>query len=117
MPLNSEHWKTIRVGDTGKIVTGKTPPTSHEEFFNGNVPFITPTDIDEETYSAKTERYLSDLACNTYGNYLLPKGSICVVCIGATIGKICMTKEPSFTNQQINRVIVNLFIMISPVYM
>jgi len=32
--------------------------------------------------------------------------SICFVSIGSTIGKICMVKEPSYTNQQINSIIV-----------
>jgi type I restriction enzyme S subunit len=38
---------------------------------------------------------------------MLPERAVCVVCIGATIGKVCMTSRPSFTNQQINSVIVN----------
>ena len=38
---------------------------------------------------------------------MLPARSICVVCIGATIGKTCMTDRPSFSNQQVNSVIVN----------
>jgi len=38
---------------------------------------------------------------------MLPERAVCVVCIGATIGKVCMTGEPSFTNQQINSVVVN----------
>jgi type I restriction enzyme S subunit len=38
---------------------------------------------------------------------MLPERSVCVVCIGATIGKVCMTARPSFTNQQINSVVVN----------
>jgi len=37
----------------------------------------------------------------------LPARSVCVVCIGATIGKICLTNRPSFTNQQINSIVVN----------
>ncbi|MCP4537533.1 MAG: hypothetical protein GY832_10335 [Chloroflexi bacterium] len=36
----------------------------------------------------------------------LPKNTTCVVCVG-TIGKIYLTSETSFTNQQINSVIVD----------
>ena len=38
---------------------------------------------------------------------MLPSRAVCVVCIGATIGKVCMTDRPSFTNQQINSIVVN----------
>src|SRR5205807_1759682 len=36
-----------------------------------------------------------------------PQKSVCVVCIGATIGKVCMTQQPSLSNQQINSIISN----------
>lgn len=35
----------------------------------------------------------------------LPNKTVCVVCIGATIGKVCMTDGVSLSNQQINSVI------------
>lgn len=38
---------------------------------------------------------------------MLPRHAVCFVCIGATIGKICMTVERSLTNQQINSVVVD----------
>ena len=38
---------------------------------------------------------------------LLPKDTPCFVCIGSTIGKVCITREKSFTNQQINSIILS----------
>ena len=35
----------------------------------------------------------------------LPAKSTCVVCIGATVGKVCMTQRLSISNQQINSII------------
>jgi len=104
MPIELEK---VRIGDLGKVVTGKTPPTAREEYFGIDYPFITPTDIDGNQRHIETERYLSEESKKDFKNYLLPTGAICFVCIGATIGKICVTKVPSFTNQQINSIIVN----------
>ena len=39
--------------------------------------------------------------------YKLPVGSVCVVCIGSTIGKIGILKIESCTNQQINTLMPN----------
>lgn len=96
--------KTVKLSDLGKVVTGKTPPTKNEEYYGDKFPFITPTDINGTARYIDPGRYLSEEGYNYQENVLLPSESICFVCIGATIGKICMTKEPSFTNQQINSI-------------
>jgi type I restriction enzyme S subunit len=99
--------RTIRIGDLGRVVTGKTPPSARPELFGENFPFLTPTDMDGQQRYIKPERFLSAEGRNFQSRLLLPEKSVCVVCIGATIGKVCMTSQPSFTNQQINTVIVN----------
>ena len=38
---------------------------------------------------------------------ILPPNSVCITCIGSTIGKPCVTKVESITNQQINSIIPN----------
>ena len=98
-----------KIGELGEIVTGKTPPTDISEYFNGKYPFITPTDISTfyEKYLLETERTISDQGKEKLKNNILPKGSICFVCIGSTIGKMCMTNKDSFTNQQINAIVPN----------
>jgi type I restriction enzyme S subunit len=63
--------------------------------------------MDFDCVRIKTERFLSEEGRETQKNLLLLKSTVCFTCIGATIGKICMTGRESFTNQQINSVIVN----------
>jgi type I restriction enzyme, S subunit len=52
-------WSEIRVGDLGRVVTGKTPPSSAPECFGHEYPFITPTDINDGQRSCATARFLS----------------------------------------------------------
>ncbi len=101
--------KYVQLKDIGKVITGKTPPTCDERNFNGDFPFITPTDIKsfDEKLITETERTISNVGYKKLKNILLPKDSICFVCIGSTIGKMCFTVKESFTNQQINSLIVN----------
>lgn len=98
-----------RIKEIGKVITGKTPSTENEENFDGEFPFITPSDIStfDEKYIVETERTISSKGYKKMKNNLLPINTICFVCIGSTIGKMCLTKKPSFTNQQINALIVN----------
>jgi len=99
--------RTVRIGDLGRVVTGKTPPSSQPELFGKQHPFLTPTDIDGAARFIEPGRFLSSEGRDYQHRLMLPTRSICVVCIGATIGKVCMTNRPSFTNQQINSVVVN----------
>src|SRR6266487_813112 len=95
----------FRIADFGRVVTGKTPPTEKTDLYGSDFPFITPTDIDVSRF-CDPERRLSEQGAESMWKLRLPVGTVCVTCI-ASVGKMCMTKEPSFTNQQINSIIVN----------
>ena len=98
-------WQTITVTDLGRVVTGKTPPTAKPHLYGDGYPFITPTDINNFRYCEPT-RQLSEAGRESQRNLILPPRTVCVTCI-ASVGKMCMTDRPSFTNQQINSVIVD----------
>jgi type I restriction enzyme S subunit len=96
-------WIYKRLGETGKIITGKTPSTKDASLWNGEILFITPTDIDEnQKYQLVTNR---TIVRNRKLN-ILPEGSIAYTCI-ASIGKMSITAKESVTNQQINSIVVN----------
>lgn len=98
----------VPISDFGKIITGKTPKTDVLELWDGEVPFITPTDIPtfDTKYLLTTERTISEIGVASQKKMLLPVNSLCVSCI-ATIGKLCLTRVPSITNQQINSIVIN----------
>jgi type I restriction enzyme, S subunit len=96
-------WETVRIDQVGKIVTGSTPSPAIVQYWDGEVPFITPTDINESVYVCNTERRLTKLG--TSFSRLIPANSVMVVCIGSTIGKTACPLVESVTNQQINTVI------------
>jgi type I restriction enzyme S subunit len=104
-----EGWEVKKIGDIGKVITGKTPSTKEKKYWGHGYPFVTPSDIaDFDTrYNYGAEREVTEEWLKVAKNSLLPKDAVCFVCIGSTIGKMCLLKEPSFTNQQINSVVVD----------
>jgi restriction endonuclease S subunit len=38
-------WPTVCLGEVATIVGGSTPLRSREEFWNGNIPWVIPTDL------------------------------------------------------------------------
>ena len=99
-------WKTIRIADFGTVITGKTPSSKKPNHFGDDYPFITPTDMSTGRI-VHTDRGISEEGYLKFRRQVLPRWSVCFVCIGATIGKICLTTEESLTNQQINSVVVD----------
>ena len=100
--------KTINIGDLGTIITGKTPPTTNKNYYGDYAVFIKPTDISEHSkYTYETEEMYSKLAAEKYESSLIPKGAICVPCIGTIGTKMTMAPCDCYTNQSINSIICN----------
>ena len=103
---NLDEYNEVQLSDIAKeIITGKTPSTVKEEYWNGKIPFVTIPDMHNEVYTYKVERYLSNEGNKSQIKKLLPPNSIMVSCI-ATVGLVSINPEPSHTNQQINSIII-----------
>ena len=99
-----EGWTLHRLAELGKIVTGKTPSTTVEDYWGGAIPFITPTDLRDSPVVPVTSRHVTEKGAKV--GTLLPAGSVLYACIG-TVGKSAISHVPSISNQQINAVIPN----------
>ena len=95
-----ENKKIVEIAN--RVVTGKTPSTKNEDFWNGNIPFITIPDMHNQVFTINTERKISNIGAKA----LIPKNSISVSCI-ATVGLVSISTEESQTNQQINSIVLN----------
>jgi type I restriction enzyme, S subunit len=98
--------KKVNIKDLGTIITGTTPPTKQREYYGDIYNFIKPSniDLDSRFFESSPEKLSMD-AYEKYKNSFIPPYSTCVVTIGSIGEKICMTREISLTNQQINSVI------------
>lgn len=86
------------IGNLGRVVTGRTPPSADPAAFGKGVPFLTPGDLDSYAPPGRT---LSPHGASLTGT--VRAGATLVCCIG-TIGKAGQTAVPSAFNQQINAI-------------
>lgn len=94
-------WVSKKLFEIGEIVTGRTPSTSNLDFWDGDVLFVTPTDISiNQKYQRSSARSIKIVD----GLKVLPAKSILFTCI-ASIGKMALSEGVCVTNQQINSVI------------
>lgn len=101
-----EGWVEKPIGEIGDIITGSTPSTSIEAYWNGDIPWITPTDINQEKDIFTSEREITQEGL--YVTRKLPKDTLLVTCI-ASIGKNAILRRPGACNQQINAIVPNKF--------
>jgi type I restriction enzyme S subunit len=100
-------WRDATLDQLGRIITGKTPPSSQPEFFGGDVPFVTPSDFDGRRIIERTERYLSNKGADFVRSSRIPAGAVMISCIGSDMGKAAVAGRDCITNQQINSIIVD----------
>ena len=99
----TERWTKAQFDEVAEVVTGSTPSTSERNYYGGPVPFVAPADLDSGAPITQAKSSLSRLGAQQAR--LIPKGSVLVCCIGATIGKVGIAGTEVATNQQINSLV------------
>ena len=100
LPGFSGEWQTITLGEISDIRNGSTPNTQITAYWNGRIPWCTPTDITDTTgkYLFATERYITEEGLTSCAANLLPAGTL-LLCSQATIGEIKIAALQICTNQ------------------
>ena len=89
-----------------EIKTGKTPPTSRQEYFGDEINWYTPTDLDRQKNLSVSTRGLTQLAIDDKKAVLFKPNTVLIGCIG-DIGKIGIAKSIASSNQQITGVLTD----------
>ena len=103
----SSEWRTYRLQEVGRLVTGKTPKSGVPAFDGDDVPFVSPPDFSGSKWITKTVRSISEAGAQSVKGSLIPPRSVLVTCIGSDMGKAAIANSRCVTNQQINAILVD----------
>ncbi|MBN3989258.1 MAG: restriction endonuclease subunit S [Nostoc sp. NMS2] len=95
-------WSKLRFCDVAQVITGSTPPTSDQTSYGGDLPFITPGELDTAQPITEASTTLSTLGESKAR--VIPEGAVLVCCI-ASLGKVGITGCKAAFNQQINALV------------
>ena len=101
LPGFRSEWAERRLADLADIRSGGTPSTRQSEFWDGDIPWCTPTDITAlfgSKYISNTQRSISEQGLKASSAELLPIGTV-VMTSRATIGECAIAAAPLATNQ------------------
>ena len=101
-------WKNYKLSEIGEIVGGATPSTKISEYYDGDIPWISPKDLSnfEGKYISCGSKNITELGFNSCSCKILPKGSV-LFSSRAPIGYIAIAKNSLCTNQGFKSVIPN----------
>ncbi len=90
----------VKLSDVADIIGGGTPDTKKQEFWNGNIPWITPKDLSSYNYRyiSNGERNITKKGLENSSARILPQGSI-LLTSRAPIGYIAIAQNELCTNQ------------------
>ena len=103
-----DKWIKVKISDLGQVVGGATPSTKKEEYYNGDIVWITPKDLSDfkGRYISRGERNITKAGMESCSTQLLPKNTI-LFSSRAPIGYVAIAEKELCTNQGFKSVIPN----------
>lgn len=92
-------WKKCKLSSQINLIGGGTPKTSVPEYWNGEIPWLSVKDFnDDNRYVYKTEKYITQAGLEHSSTTLLQKDDIIISARG-TVGEMAMIPFPMAFNQ------------------
>lgn len=93
------HWEVKRLKNVTKIVNGSTPKSNIEEYWDGEITWVTPGDISKlNGFISESEKMITKEGYLSCGTEMVPEGSTILTC-RAPIGNAVIAKKDLCTNQ------------------
>lgn len=97
--LSPKNGESVSITDVADIVLGTTPNSKIKEYWDGELKWITPAEIEEESFIiSDTVRHITEDGRNSANLTLLPVGSV-LFSTRAPIGKVAIAGEEMYCNQ------------------
>ena len=96
----SLEFKYYKIKDIGEVISGGTPSTSKNEYWYGDINWITPKDLSsyDAIYISKGERNISKEGLNNSSARLVPRNTV-LMTSRAPIGYVAIANNELSTNQ------------------
>ena len=88
-----------KLGDICEIISGSTPKTNIDEYWDGDIKWITPAELNDDSYIiSDSARKITELAVKKTGLTSFPEGTV-ILSSRAPIGKVAIAGCEMYCNQ------------------
>ncbi|WP_447885310.1 restriction endonuclease subunit S [Serratia fonticola] len=91
-------WRASNILSLANLLGGGTPTKTKPEYWNGSIPFFTPTDSDKNIYSLNTQDSITELGLKNSSTRLFEKNTIFITARGS-VGRLALNAVPMAMNQ------------------
>jgi type I restriction enzyme S subunit len=95
-----KEWEAKRLGDLASVSAGGTPSRTNTHYWNGDIPWVTTTEVDFCTID-RAEQFITEEGLKNSAAKLLPRGTLLMALYGQgkTRGKVGILGIDAATNQ------------------
>ena len=94
-----EGWREVKLGEICEVIGGGTPKTDVPEYWNGNIPWLSPPDFTSSNRWVKsTQKTITDRGLNESSTKMLEAGDLIISARG-TVGALAQLKKPMTFSQ------------------
>lgn len=99
-------WEQRKLGEMAEIVSGGTPSTSVDSYWDGDINWYAPAEIGEQIYLKSSQRKITKEGLNKSSAKILPVGTV-IFTSRAGIGKTAILLKEGCTNQGFQSIVPN----------
>ncbi len=93
-------WQLKKLGEIFKSTSGGTPSRKRDDFYGGNIPWVTSGELSKGLIN-QTDEYITEEALRNSSAKIFPAGTLLIALYGATIGKLGFLGIAAATNQAV----------------
>lgn len=91
-------WEVSNILQVADLFGGGTPSKNDLSFWNGEIPFFTPTDTSQGVFQLDTEEHITEDGLKSCSSVLFDKGTVFITARGS-VGKFALTARKMAMNQ------------------
>ena len=103
----SDEWEERKISDIAEIVGGGTPDTNYPAYWDGEIDWYSPAEMEGLRYANSSVRKITELGLQKSSAKVLPAHKTVLFTSRAGIGKMAILQRPAATNQGFQSLIVN----------
>jgi len=102
----TDAWEQRKLIDIAEIVSGGTPSTNTQEYWNGDIDWYSPTEIGEKIYAEGSLKKITELGLQKCSAKILPAEKTILFTSRAGIGDMAILKCQGATNQGFQSLVI-----------
>ncbi|MPM18654.1 hypothetical protein SDC9_65067 [bioreactor metagenome] len=99
-------WEQRKLGEIAEIIGGGTPSTSIPAYWDGDIDWYAPAEMEGQRYAVKSVRTITEAGLKNSSARMLPAGKTILFTSRAGIGKMALLQRTAATNQGFQSIVL-----------